>query len=173
MHDFIVETESFDPLVVESGPGHRPSQITALGRGFRCGEGLGATVQRFPVGQSGTFFLHVHRIPPFLFGIHAGLAEIDGLASRQRCIHGLLACGFPHFHGDVQITGFKTGKLRDVIRLNIFDVVSGLFQHLAHQGGGQILPGPVMQGQFNRILGLDGACRHGQSRENGKQQGFQ
>ncbi len=114
----------------------------------------------FQSGKPGATFLHVHRIPPFFLGIHPGFAEIDGLAGRQRRVHRLLAGGFPHFHRDVQITRLEPGELRDVIRLHVFDVVTGFFQHLAHDVRGQVLPGPVVNRQLDRILGLDRAGRH-------------
>ena len=165
MHDLVFEPQRLDALVVEARPGNRPAEITPLRRGLGRRKRLGTAVQRFPVGQPRTLFLHVHRVPPFLFGVHPGFAEIDGLAGGERRIHRLLAGGFPHFHRDVQIAGFEAGELRDVIRLHVFDVIAGFFQYLAHQRRRQVLPGPVMQGQLDRVFRLDRARRQGECRK--------
>ena len=52
----------------------------------------------------------------------------------------------------MQITGFQTRELGDVIGLNIFNIVSGFLQKLAEDRGIDDLPGPVMRGDLDRIL---------------------
>ena len=124
--------------------------------GLRRGERLRAPVERLPVGQSRAFLLHVHRIPPFLDRDHAGLVEIDRLAGRERRLHRVLAGGLPYLHRDVQIAALQARELRDVIGLHVLDVVAHLIEHRAHDVGGDVLAGPVVDGELDRILRLHG-----------------
>ena len=77
----------------------------------------------------------------------------------------------------MQIAGFQPGELRQIIRLNIFDAVASLLQHLAHDLGRDQLPGPVVQCQLDRIgrilgerrprRGQNGQTRHSKRSDKG------
>ena len=54
----------------------------------------------------------------------------------------------------MKVAGLEAGELGDVVGLLVLDVVTGLLQHLAHDVGGDVLAGPVMDGQNDRILGF-------------------
>ena len=122
---------------------------------------LGALVKCFPVRQARAFFLHVQRVPPFFDGKHASLAEIRGLTRFEALFHGLLAGGFPHLHGDVEVTRFQAGELGDVVGLLVFHVITHLFQHPAHDMGGDVLAGPIVNGQNYGIFRLWRAAHRG------------
>ena len=148
-------------LVVVTAPGDRTAEITSFRMGLRRGERFRAPVERLPVRQPRTCLLHVHRIPPLLDRDHAGLTEIDGLAGRERRLHRILAGGLPHLHRDVQIAGLQARELRDVVGLHVFDVVAHLVEHRAHDVGRDVLAGPVMDGELDRVLRLHGRGRGG------------
>ena len=150
-----------DAFLIKAAPCDRPAQIAALRRGFGGAEslGTGGILQGFPIRQAGAFFLHVKRIPPFFLGLHASGTQHLDVARRGGGVHRITPRGFPDFHGHMQIAGFQPGELGQIIGLNIFDVVATLFQHLAHQLGGDQLARPVVQRQLDRIGGL--LCHRG------------
>jgi hypothetical protein len=51
----------------------------------------------------------------------------------------------------MQIARFQPGELRQIVCLDVFDVMARLAQHLAHQLRCDQLPGPVVQRQPDRI----------------------
>ena len=164
MNDGEGQAQGLDALVIETFPGHRSTEIAALGRRLRCRKGFRAfrILERFPIGQARALLLHIDRIPPLFLGLGAERSELFGLARGIRSLHSFTCRRVPIFDADRDVAiGETGGQARKIVAGGIFDRIAQLLENAAKDFGIDIDAGPIEQSDLDRIVGFDRLGGHG------------
>ena len=140
-------------------PVSRIGDQAALWEGLGGAERLGAFDQRIGGRQARALFFHVRRVDPAFARRQAQAADLDDVAGFDGLGKDIADIVVPDFRLQMQVALGDGGKLRHGAGGDILNVVTGLLEQFAGDMGGDVLSGPFVDGDLDRVIGFGGNVR--------------
>ncbi len=152
-HGLIGNGEPLDDIGRARAPIGGIGQDAPFREGLGRRQGLGAIDQRLPVGQARADLFHMLGIGPALVGIQAKIADVDDLAAVAGLDPIVADVVGPDLQARRQRAVGQRRELREVARGDVFHLIAGALQDLAGDARGDVLAGPLIERQLDRLVG--------------------